>query len=204
MLALLLFVLSGAALHAGDPDDGLAYEPGDLIFIKIPTGFGRAVEDITASPASHVGVVAVHESGHRTVVHALGEVQEEPIERYLARGTGAHAVTRFRGISPEEKDWLVKAARDYLGWPYDREFLMHNQAIYCSELVWWAFQDGLGQQPVPLQPMSFGTPGSASYKIMERITGGRIPEGKPGVSPGHYLESSHFDVIHDDLRAPAR
>lgn len=196
-MILALLLLAGT-LHAQE----LLYEPGDLIFIKIPTGFGRAVEDITDSPASHVGIVARHESGRSTVVHALGEVREEPIECYLERGTGAHAVTRFAGLDAAGKEALVAAARHYLGWPYDREFLIDNQAIYCSELVYWAFVEGLEETPVPLKPMSFGAPGTPAYKVMERITGGRIPEGKPGVSPGHYLDSPLFEVVHDDLRAP--
>lgn len=195
-LVALLGLVVFAGIASADPED---YRPGDLIFIKIPTSFGRAVEELTAADVSHVGIVAAHDSGHLTVVHALGKVQEEPLERFLERGKGHFAVSRYTFRSAEDVTAFITAARSFLGWPYDHHFLIDNQAIYCSELVYRAFLDGLGLTPVPLTPMHFGKPGTDAYRVMERITGGRIPEGEPGCSPGDYFTSSEFRPVETQL-----
>ena len=196
LLAVLVVQLALGAIARADPE---SYAPGDLIYIKIPTSFGRAIEEVTHAPVSHVGVVAQHESGHLTVVHALGTVQEEPIERFLERGKGHFAVARYPFHAPEDRDRFVAAARALIGLPYDYEFSMTNQAMYCSELVYRAFQDGLSLIPVPLHPLTFGAPESESRRVMDRITHGHCPEGTPGISPGDYFAAPAFQLIENQL-----
>ena len=195
LLATLLLVLLAGPLLAA-PED---YRPGDVIFLRIPTSFGRAIEDVTHTPVSHVGLIAQHESGHLTVVHALMKVQEEPLERFLERGRGHFAVSRYAFRSEADRDQVIAAARHLLGLPYDYEFVMTNQAIYCSELIYRAFADGLHETPVALRPLTFGAPGTESRKVFERIVHGAIPEGAAGVAPGDYYRSPAFRVIEDHL-----
>lgn len=195
MRFLLLFLLCAAPLLAG-PED---YLPGDIVYIRIPTAFGRAIEEVTHAPVSHVGVLARHESGRFTVVHALGKVQEEPLERYLERGKGRFAVARYPFASEDERARFIAAARALIGRPYDYAFLMNVDAIYCSELVYRAFADGLARVPVALHPLTFGAPGTEARRVMERIAHGPVPEGAPGVSPGAYFFSPAFRLVENEL-----
>lgn len=189
-----LLLLVGAA--SADPAD---YREGDLIYIKIPTSFGRAIEEVTHSPVSHVGIVARHESGALTVVHALGKVQEEPLDRFLHRSKGFWAVQRYAFESPAALARFVASARSFLGRKYDYFFVIDNEDIYCSELVYRAFRDGLNLVPVPLKGLTFGAPGSEARRVMERITQGPVPEGTAGIEPGQYFASPRFRMIEDHL-----
>lgn len=174
-------------------------EPGDIVYLRIPTSFGRAIEEVTHSKVSHCGVVARHASGHLMVVHALGKVQEEPIERYLERGKGRFAIARYPFRGAADRDRFVAAARALLGRPYDYGFAMSVDAIYCSELVYRAFADGLGLVPVPLHPLAFGAPGTEARRVMERVVHGPVPEGAPGVSPAALFFSPAFRIVENEL-----
>ena len=46
----------------------------------------------------------------------------------------------------------------YLGKPYDTVYNISNQAYYCSELVYFAYQDSLGNSLFTLSPMTYNDP----------------------------------------------
>ena len=173
--------------------------PGDLVYIKLPNSFGRAIEEVTHSAVSHVGIVASDPAGQPTVIHALGTVMEEPLESYLARGHEHYAIARYPFAAPEDRDSFIAAGRALLGLPYDYDFSMTNDAIYCSELVYRAFADGLGIVPVALHPLEFGTPGTHARHVLDRLTHGHAKDGIPGVSPGDYFSASIFKLVVEHL-----
>jgi len=174
-------------------------EPGDLVYIKLPNGLGRAVEEITHSPVSHVGIVARDATGDLTVVHALDQVREEPLADYMQRGLGHFAVERFPFNHDADRESFIAAARALLGKPYDFDFAMTNDAIYCAELVYRAFMDGPGLEPIPLHPLFFGDPGTRGRHMMERITHGHVPDGVPGVTPADYFTAPGFKLVDEHL-----
>jgi hypothetical protein len=197
-LGALLTLLVPLTALAGDAAGRLA--PGDLVFIALDGMFGRAVREVTGSPAAHVGIVAERES-HLTVIHASGMVKEEPLERFLSYGTGVYAARRYPFATDDARRAFVWTARSFLGVGYDRKFRIDNDTIYCSELVYRSFKDHLGLVPMELKPMRWGGASPEARDFLIQFVGGPLPEGEPGVSPVHYLVAPGFTTVHDDLSA---
>lgn len=184
------------------PAAAAALRPGDVVYIALPGAAGDAIEGASGSIASHVGLVTAHPGGALQVVHSYGRVREEPLARFLARGTGTWAANRFPFASPAARDRFVAAARGFLGVAYDRQYLLTNDSLYCSELVYRAFLDGLGAVPVAATPMDFHPEDPELWAFWTRFFRGQVPQGEPGISPGDYLEDPGFQLLYDSLREP--
>ncbi|HSL84960.1 MAG TPA: YiiX/YebB-like N1pC/P60 family cysteine hydrolase [Thermoanaerobaculia bacterium] len=135
----------GAAILAAGP------RPGDVVFRRGCGLVSRVVlSSDPASTFSHVGIVVAGPGG-LTVVHALpptdasgGGVVAEPLSEFLApRAATAAALFRLRG-----RDARIgrRVAREALrlaeaGVPFDVRFdLATGDALYCTELVWRAYE----------------------------------------------------------------
>ncbi|MEO6052836.1 MAG: YiiX/YebB-like N1pC/P60 family cysteine hydrolase [Chthoniobacterales bacterium] len=135
----------------------LSYRPheGDIVFQSIPKcDLVDAIEGATHSPYSHCGVV-LREHDQWVVIAAISEVRETPLLRWIQRGRGAgFAVYRLKpsytASIPEFKKHLV----GYLGLPYDYDYDMSDKEIYCSELVYKAFNKTTGEQMGKLEKLS--------------------------------------------------
>lgn len=196
-LTLALFLLAGT-LRAGE------LAPGDLVYIALKGTAGGAISDSSGSIASHIGILTRSPGPEEgwNVIHSYGRVREEPLERFLSKGTGPYAVNRPPFASGDQLEAFLAGARGFLGWPYDRKYRIDNRSLYCSELVYRAFLDGTGTVPVALSPMDFESAGEEVYEFWKRFFQGDVPQGEPGISPGDYLEAPSFELIHDELRVP--
>lgn len=195
--------LAGLARAAGAPvDPGPVHllRPGDFVYTQLKGMAGDAIRGSSDGDASHCGVVARAPDGSLTVIHAYGRVREEPVAAFLAKSTGKWAANRFGAMTPALAEAIVATARGFLGWPYDRQYLVTNQSIYCSELLWRALRDGPGLEPVPLKPMDFASDGPEVWDFWVRFFQGEVPQGEPGIAPGDYLVSPAFTLVHDGLR----
>ncbi len=173
--------------------------PGDLIYIALKGTAGGAISDASGSIASHIGVISQGREGQVTVIHSYGRVKEEPLARFLSKGTGPWSANRLLGQGEAESAELVAGARRFLGWPYDRKYRIDNRELYCSELIYRAYLDQTKQIPVPLSPMDFASAGEEVWNFWVRFFQGDVPQGEPGISPGEYLESPDFQMIHHGL-----
>lgn len=116
-----------------------ALESGDLIFQTHPSSQAPAVMLATGSLYSHVGII--HKQGDKiTVIHAARTVVESDFREFIETGWGQRMnIKRYEGLSTGQRDAVVERARAYLGKPYDFAFHMGDDAIYCSELPYFAF-----------------------------------------------------------------
>lgn len=192
LLPLLLLSLLATGLGAAP------LEPGDLVYLALPGAAGGAISGASGSRASHIGIVCTTVPEVR-VIHAYGRVREEPLARFLARGTGGYAVTRYAFPAPATREAFVAGARSFLGWPYDRHYRIDNRELYCSELVYRAFLDGAGLTPVPLAPMDFRPEDPEIWAFWTRFFQGEVPQGEPGIAPGDYLLDPSFETVLDEL-----
>lgn len=198
LLPFVLLMLLVGPLRAMDRDAS-SWRTGDLIFTALPSTAGSVISSTTASPVSHVGILVRRPEGRLTVVHAAGRVREDPIERFATYGDGRWAVSRFAFASPENRRRFVEAARKLIGLPYDRAYRLDNEAIYCSELVYRAFLDGLDSVPSAPRPMDFKAGGPEAWAFWVKFFHGDVPQGLPGVTPAQYLESPFVPVQNDFL-----
>lgn len=162
------------------------FQTGDLLFLRGSSLRTHVVlEADPDSPYSHVGmiqrrgglVLLLHAAPDPPVPHGAAVVRVEPLTSVLRRAVHA-AVYRPRSTEAEI-DVAGDAARSYLGRPFDADLdLDSDAAIYCTELVWRAWEKA-GVELLPDGPAEVSTPfGQGTYAL-----------------PSQLLDSQHFALV---------
>jgi len=127
--------------------------------------------------------------GQPYVYEAVATVRFTPLDRWIARGAGHHFVLkRLRKadalLDAPAINRLRMAALVFAGLPYDLTFEWSDDRIYCSELVWKAYDRGLGIDIGALQTLhEFNlTDPTVRAKMRERY-GDTVPLDEPVISP---------------------
>jgi cell wall-associated NlpC family hydrolase len=178
--------LFAADAHA---DDSL--RDGDIIFHTSRSAQSSAIQRATRSPYSHVGIILLRD-GKPFVLEAVATVRYTPLESWIARGNAGHYVVRRlkRGLSSGEATKLRVAAKRFAGKPYDLYFEWSDARIYCSELVWKIYREGLGVELGRLQKLrEFDLKDSAVKAKMRERYGTKVPLDEPVISPAALFDS---------------
>lgn len=179
LLAIVLFVYVPAALHYAR----YAPQEGDFIFQSLPRAeLVRAIEGISGSKYSHVGLV-VRKDGGWYVREAAAHVADTPLFIWIARGRGGDIdVYRLQGPAAANIPAFVAASARYLGRPYDYRYSMDDAAIYCSELLYKAYYDATGVRLGKLRKL-----GDLNWRpyvsTIEQYEGGPVPLGRDMITP---------------------
>ena len=185
----LLCIAAPANAHAGP-----ALRDGDVIFQTSRSPQSLAVQRATGSKYSHMGLV-VFRDGRPTVLEAAATVRYTPLAEWIARGVDGHyVVKRLRDadtrLTPDATRRLLRAGDRFVGRPYDLVFGWSDDRIYCSELVWKAFDRGMGLRVGRIQKIrdfNLSDP-AVRAKLRERY-GDHIPLDEPVISPVAMFES---------------
>jgi len=168
---------------------------GDIIFQTSQSDQSRAIQMATHSPYSHMGLVLLRE-GRPFVLEAVSPVARfTPLREWIARGQEARfVIKRLRDGSvlddPNGPPALLKAALELAGKPYDPYFEWSDERIYCSELVWKAYERGLGVhigRLLPLASFDLSSP-IVKAKMAERF-GDRVLLDERVISPASIFDS---------------
>ncbi|MGB8853220.1 MAG: YiiX/YebB-like N1pC/P60 family cysteine hydrolase [Pirellulales bacterium] len=122
------------------------YQPevGDVLIQSItPCGrLLRTVKGVTESKWCHCGVVD-KKNGRWVVCEAVGDgVRYTPLAHFLLRGDEIDfAVYRLQGDFKKHAAELAKCCKPYVGRPYDIQYELDDEKLYCSELVYKAYRD---------------------------------------------------------------
>lgn len=189
LIALLL--LARASTAGGAPP---AVMDGDIIFHTSRSSQSVAIQRATGSRYSHMGLI-VHRDGKPFVFEAVATVRLTPLDQWIERGTDRHfVVKRLQNadsvLTPTALAKLRKEARRFAGRPYDLTFEWGDDRIYCSELVWKAYERALGIQIGSLQRVrDFNLSDPAVRAKMQERYGNNIPLDEPVISPAAMFES---------------
>ena len=173
--------------------------------------FCDAVEKVTqghnGANLTHVGIVARNTAGDVVVLEAVQKgVIATPLGAFLDRSHDENGMPKVlvgrlrRRYCPLIEPALVEAF-GLKGKPYDKVFDVHNDAYYCSELVYVCFRNANGGKRLfELCPMTFVDPDTQEtfpawkeYFAELRVP---IPEGKPGLNPGGISRSPALRIVH--------
>jgi hypothetical protein len=142
-----------------------------------------------------MGLIFVRD-GKPYVFEAVATVRFTPLDQWIARGAGHHfVVKRLRNADTVLNTTGIKqlrtAALRFAGRPYDLTFDWSDDRIYCSELVWKAYDRGLGIDIGVLQSIrDFDlTDPVVRAKLRERY-GDNVPLSEPVISPVSMFQSS--------------
>jgi len=125
------------------------YQPqvGDVLVQAItPCGrLLRTVKGVTQSKWCHCGVVTRH-NGRWVVCEAVGDgVRHTPLLVFLLRGDEIDfAAYRLSGESQAYATRMAECCETYIGRPYDIQYELDDEKIYCSELAYKAYRDATG------------------------------------------------------------
>jgi hypothetical protein len=172
------------------------YEPaaGDLVFQSLPyNDLVLAIEGISESPYSHCGIV-VNRNGEWYVLEAIGPVKYTPLYDWVDRGREASFVA-YRFSKTYKIGDFIKAAESYLGKPYDSQYEMDDEKIYCSELIYKAF---LNTEKIKLGDMkALGQMPWESYeKTIRKYEGGAPPLDRLMITPVNLSKAAELELFY--------
>ena len=160
------------------------YEPqtGDILFQSLPrNALVDAIEGMTGSRYSHCGIVD-RRDGAWVVIEALGTVHATPLGEWMRRGHSAGVAAYRYDLDAVQTARLLTAIQAFDGVPYDIHYAPDDARIYCSELIWKGFHNGLG-----LDLGIFVRLGDLNWKpyveTITRIEQGPVPLDRPLITP---------------------
>ena len=178
---------------------GAAYQPaeGDVAFQSLAHNpLIDAIEGATESPFSHCGIL------HRTgagwvVVEAIGPVKETALAEWIAQGRRQRYAIyrlndRYRGKIPA----FIRAAQSYAGRPYDIHYDLDDEAIYCSELIYKAFERSTGERLGKLQKLG-ELKWQAHAQVIREIEGGKLPLERVMITPRSVSEAPQLTKVFE-------
>ncbi len=182
------------------------FQNGDIIFQTSRSSQSEAIQLATHSKYSHCGII-FWEHAQCYVLEAAGTVTWTPIDEFIKRGRDAeYVVKRLKNADevingPDVLPRMTKLFQErYEGKPYDIYFERSDDKIYCSELVWKMYKEGLGVEVGELQTLkSFDLTSPVVKKKMEERYKGNIPYDEIVISPAAIFESEELETV---ARAP--
>jgi hypothetical protein len=171
---------------------------GDVVFQSLPHGdLVDAIEGITHSPYSHCGVVLRNDKNQWMVVESIFNVHETPLFLWMLRGRGGD-FTAYRvdeKYSPLLPDFK-KDPLSYLGRPYDFDYdLTKAPAVYCSDLVYLAFDQASGEKMGTLEKL-----GDLDWKPYEPFIKseqrGGLPLDREMITPASLARASQLHEVY--------
>ena len=210
ILAVVLLAFGGLAAWARGQDSrellrteerlGVRISAGDLVFQDLECGARcELIRQVTHSRYVHVGLV-LGEGDARVVWEAFAPVGPTPLAEWVARGRSKElAVYRLEAPLRAQLPKIEAALKSMHGRPYDGDYQWDDERIYCSELVAKAVQQATGVELFAPHPSGAGAFG-AQRELVAKMSGGRLTEETPLVSPVDLTRSTHVARIVDELQ----
>ncbi len=178
----------------------LDFREGDIIFQTSRSSQSLAIQLATHSPYSHMGIL--FKENHRWMVYeAVQPVKKTPLIEWIRRGDHEKYVVK-RLVKSEQvltRLGLAKlrhVTQSFLGRPYDLGFSWSDEKIYCSELVWKAYEHALGIEIGSLKKLSdFDLTHPKVVKLLKERYGEKLPYDESVISPADIFNSSLLATI---------
>ena len=173
-----------------------AYQPkeGDLYFQSLPrNAVVNAIEGASESPYSHCGIL-VRKVDEWFVLEAIGPVMETPLAKWIKQARDNHYdVFRLEREHAGNIPVFIKAARKYMGRPYDIRYRMDDEKIYCSELIFKGYRDATGESLGKL--VKFGDLKWVRHTPVILAIEGSIPLNRIMITPRHLSEAKQLEKV---------
>ena len=191
-LLLLLFILISNSTSSQD----YSAKDADVIFHTSLSSQSQHIQDATNSNLSHVGIIYIKD-GKSYVFEAVGPVKITPLDEWIYRGKD-NKYKVYRSIRPLSETDLNKMY-DYCvsqqGKDYDVKFQWNDDKIYCSELVWYAYNSIGIELSIPKPFSDFDIEKEEIKKEIIRRYGNKFVQSEPVVSPKCLAESKYLEKI---------
>ncbi|HEB62719.1 MAG TPA: M1 family peptidase [Bacteroidetes bacterium] len=191
-------------------ENGQLLQKGDLLFQDLDCGaLCDAIESVTtgidSAHFSHVGIVSdITKDNKVLITEAIGgEVKVTELKDFLSRSIdkcGRPKVVVGRTKDTQVINNALVKLKKYIGKKYDNVFDINNDYYYCSELVYFTFENNTGNKLFSLMPMTYKDKKTGKYfnSWIEYFKNLNIdiPEGKPGINPGGISRSDKIKILY--------
>lgn len=192
---LLIIPLLAGALFFYNFDEHTDYRDGDLIFQATSGERGKAIQLATKSKYNHCGVL-FNENGKWIVYEAVQPVKKTTLSAFNSRGQGTVMRLKNKVLKPEDIEKLKSVFKGYEHKNYDDAFNWSDDRIYCSELVYKLYNNGLNIklcEPRKLKDFDLSNPLVKAQLNLQY--GNNIPLEEPMVAPGDISESALLEMV---------
>lgn len=192
LLTICLFLTGCASANART-----SYSPqeGDILFQSLPhMPVIDAIEGCTRSPYSHCGIVT-NKGGTWQVLEAIGPVKLTRLDRWIGQGRDeAFAVCRLKACFQPKVGAMIAAAEKFIGLPYDIQYELDDEKIYCSELIYKGFKAATGQSLGKIVKL-----GELDWKphvqVIRAIAGDPIPLEREIITPRDLAKAEQLEEV---------
>jgi uncharacterized protein YycO len=192
LLTLLVMISTMGCTNSRD----YSLQNGDIIFHTSLSSQSQFIQEATNSKLSHVGVIYIKE-GKPYVFEAVEPVKITPLDEWINRGKD-NKYKVYRTTTPLSETDLNKMY-DYCvtqqSKHYDMKFQWNDDKIYCSELVWGAYNSVGIQLSIPKTFSDFAIDSPEIKKEIIRRYGDKFVQSEPVVSPQCLVESKYLYEI---------
>lgn len=163
---------------------------GDIIFQRSQSRQAMAIAAATHSNYTHMGLV-FFDGDKPFVYEAIQPVTKTPLASWIARGeNGSYVVKRLKDTSALDAAKLRQQVIPMIGKEYASAFEWSDKRIYCSELVWKAYERSSGLQLGALRTLDeFDLEHAIVKRIMKERYGADIPLKMQVIAPSDIFES---------------
>ncbi len=176
-------------------DSGL--KNGDIIFHESKSNQSSVLKELTGSRYTHCGIILV-QNDEPYVFEAVEPVKLTPFQDWVDRGVDQHYVVKRldRDLTTDELIAMQIEGRKFEGKHYDSQFMWSNSRIYCSELIWKIYKNGLGIELNSIEHMrDFDTSHESIQTLIDQRWNGTLPENEPVLTPIRLFEASQLRVV---------
>lgn len=177
------------------------FKDGDILLQHLPSYLSSVIADVTNSQYSHCGII-VHRNSEPYVIEAIGPVLYTPVRDWINRGiSGYFTQIRPKNLTSGQIRKVIAESVKFLGKPYDIQYELDDEKIYCSELVYKAFLRGCH--------IEIGTKsslGSLNWKPHEKfirhVAHGKLPLERILITPESLVKSPDVTLVYSSFPQP--
>jgi Permuted papain-like amidase enzyme, YaeF/YiiX, C92 family len=200
-----LFILNSILSCRSSNVSGL--KNGDLLFVTAKnTGLSGAINNVTQKKENtsfdHIGIL---ENNGRNfyVLHAApkGGSQKQKLKDFLKDQTDEGQTIVVYRLRPQYRNAIssaIEKANSMLGKPYNFNYILDENAYYCSDFIERAFRDN---HIFTLEPMTFIDPKTGKtntfWEDFYQKKNLKVPEGEPGCNPNGLAASDKLERIKE-------
>lgn len=206
-IVILFTLLIFSNLDAMSQAPNIEFKEGDLVFQDLDCGpLCDAIEAVTEGykgrDFSHVAII-IKEKNRLRAIEAIGsEVRTISIDSLFLRtpSKNKYLIMRLNDEYQYLSKNISKNSLQYIGKKYDDRFIMNNDSLYCSELVYEVFNSSIKNETIfHLQEMTYKEPGTnkffQAWVDYYKSLNSSIPEGLPGINPGLISRSAYLHIV---------
>lgn len=192
-------------IDKGKSADTHPFQDGDIIFQTSQSGQSLAISYATHSKYTHCGLL-FNDNGNWFVYEAVGPVKKTPFKEWIQHGDSNYYVVRRLAnadsmMTSETINLMRASVNKRMGTGYDFWFGWNDSLIYCSELVWKAYNEGIGIEvghPKPMREYDLTHP--LVMQTMKNRYGEAIPYEELMISPGDVFDSPLLTTVTEGTK----